>query len=237
MSLSVRWRYIQYFNVAAPFFVQISRLLLWTILPTTKHPQSSKFLDITLYFTFSWDEFFGPLSLPSLETFNSFGFPSPNFSEAVTALLVCSKCSLLNIYLDHDAEGEDEPPHPEIMQLLQETPNLKSFTTGYIAPPALIRAVHGELLPRLIDVDWTIRPEGLRALLDLPDAHVVQSSLFPHFNGVIRAACLGGRGFAAARGRYCENHLTYKTASVDIAVENFEGHDLCSSEGNDSDSE
>lgn len=95
--------------------------------------------------------------------------------------------------------------------------------------------MHGGLLPRLVYVDWTIRAEGLCTLLDLLDAYATNSS--SNFKGAIRATCIGGRGFAAARTRYCENYMTYKAAGVDIEIENYEGHDLCSSEGVDSDSE
>lgn len=186
-----------------------------------------KFLDLTLRVTFSWNDIFGSLLLPSLEALSCFGLPSPNFFQAVTTLLIRSKCSLLYLFIDHNAKGEHEPLHLEFTQLFQETPNLRSFTTGYIAPPALVRAMHGGLLPRLIDADWTIKPEGLCTLLDLLDAHSAQPS--SNFQGVICATCLRGKGFAAACRCYCKNYMKYKAAGVDIELENNQGDDLRSS--------
>lgn len=188
-------------------------------------------LEITLNSTVDWDLLLSPLVLPSLDTFDSIGYPSPNFEHALSALIVRSKCSLHSLSLEIDEELEWETPHPEITQLLEETPELTSFSSCYIAPPALIRTVHGELLPCLTDVNWKVTPEGLFTLLDLLDAHIAQGCPPPNFGGLIYVTCLDGGWFEDARARYCNSYNMYKDAGLDFSIHNENGNDLRSFSG------
>ncbi|KAF9462223.1 hypothetical protein BDZ94DRAFT_1322756 [Collybia nuda] len=192
-----------------------------TILSTLKS------FSVTVYAYMDWNSLLSPLTLPSLQTLHCVGCPSPTFPQALTALFSRSKCSLLslNIYPNADS-SEDGPQNSDLVLLLQETPKLTTLAIRYLVSPPLIHAVHGGLLPRLQEGNWTLKPGGLNSLFDLLDIDLSQK-----FSGTLRITCLGGEGFSAVQHRYCRNYRAYETAGVNIVVTNLIGYDLRDGEG------
>lgn len=139
------------------------------------------------------------------------------------SLVSRSNCSLDSFSIDHQSSSffepfaHPEPPHPDIAILLQNTPNLTTFASGYIATPEFIVTVH-DGLRHLTSVKWKVEPDGLDILLELLDECIVQPSSSGQLPNSFYITCYDGDEFSSVRARYIENYEKYRENGIAIDV-------------------
>ncbi|KAF9462211.1 hypothetical protein BDZ94DRAFT_1261783 [Collybia nuda] len=159
-----------------------------------------------------WGTFLYPFAFPSLTSLRIDSSQILGSLDPFTHLIIRSGCFLEKLAL---VSGILSSTALQSFELVHHIPDVEVLHLSYMIPASVIRIILGGLCPWLLDVAWTVDPEGFGDIMDWADTCVAQSaSQLQNINEksfcirILR--CLEGPGYSVARRRYLAGGNFYR---------------------------